>query len=1002
MPKLRRTLAASGRCSGSAEKWRLVGGVSALALVVSVAELSPAYAQTPSQIPAPPTEQPLGPPTATAPAPGEAPVPEEAAQGQAGEVAADQAAAEDDDVTTVEDVVVTGTRITRNGYQAPTPLTVINEAEILASAPANVADFVNEIPSVVGSATPATSNASISSGTAGVNSLNLRALGATRTLVLLDGQRSVGSVITGTVDVNTFPQGLIRSVEIVTGGASAAYGSDAVSGVVNFILDKDLTGLKGSAEYGQTTYGDDVSYRFNLSAGTPFAGGRGHLLLNGEVTEREGIYGVPRDWNNDGWYIINNPDYFVGNGLPERLVVPNAGLSNATPGGIISNTALRGTYFGVGGVVNQFSYGKTRDPWMIGGDWESVQVNDLQSLHADERRKGLFARAAFEVTDSIEVFGQASWNSHASLGWTGVQPNQGNVVIRSDNAFIPASVRAQLAARNIAQFNLGTTNADLPIRKTDNERTVERYVIGADGNFTALGKEWRWDGYYQRGVTNTLEIARDITNNARLALAQDAVFHPTTGAIVCRSSIANPNNGCVPFNRMGIGVNTQAALDYILGNPERKQQFTQDVAAVNLSGDPFSTWAGPVSAAVGVEHRREAVSGEVEERYRSGWFVGNYLPTFGDFSVTEAYLEAAIPLASNLDINTAVRGTEYSTSGYVTTWRVGATYSPIEDLRFRAIRSRDIRAPNLAELFAAGTSRTNTLVDPANNNLNVQFTEITTGNLGLRPEIADTFGVGFVYQPSFLPGLGLSVDYYDINIDGAIGSVDAQVIADRCFAGNQEFCGAITRGTSPGGASVITRVNVSPFNFAELRARGLDLEASYRFSLSDLVASWPGTVSVRAVATRYLENYRNNGIDPPTDTVGQNAGDGPPDYLYRVTAIYTADPWTIAVTGRGISAGVYDNAFIECTQSCPRSTTFARTINNNQINGAFYIDTSFTYDLGDSGTELFFNVNNLANTDPEIVASGPAGTAYGNPSTNQGLYDFLGRVFRLGVRFRLD
>ncbi len=888
-------------------------------------------------------------------------------------------------VASVEEVVVTGTRVVRDGYQAPTPLTVISETEILAAAPSNVADFVNDIPSVVGSATPQTSNASISAGTSGVNALNLRGLGATRTLVLLNGQRSVGSTITGAVDVNTFPQGLISGVQIVTGGASAAYGSDAVSGVVNFILDTDYQGFKGSVEAGQTTYGDDDQYRVNLTYGTEFAGGRGHLLLNGEIVDREGIYGVPRDWNNDGWYIITNPNYAPGNGQPERFLTSGAGLSNATPGGIIVNTPLRGTTFGVGGVVGQQAYGLTRDPWMIGGDWQANQVNDKQSLNADDRRKGFFGRVSYDLTDNIEIFGQFSYNEHASLGWTGVQFNQGNVTIRSDNAFLPASIRQQLAALNIASFSLGTTNADLPIRKTDNERSVTRYVVGAEGDFDAFDRAWRWDAYYQRGETDTLEIAKDITNNARLALAQDAVFAPN-GDIVCRSTLTNPTNGCVPFNRMGIGVNSQAALDYILGDPQRKQFFTQQVAAANISGDPFSTWAGPVSMAAGIEHRKEEVSGEVPTEFQSGWFVGNYRPTFGSYTVTEAYVEAVIPLADGFDLNAAVRGTDYSTSGYVTTWKVGAVYSPIPDIRFRVTRSRDIRAPNLNELFAAGTSRTNTLLDPFNNNQSTQFLELTTGNLNLDPELADTWGVGVVLQPAFLPGFAAAIDYFDIQIEGAIGSVQANTIVDRCFQGNQTYCAAITRS-----GNQISQVSVSPFNFAVQKSRGLDLEASYRFNLGD------GAMALRAVGTYYLENYEDNGIDAPTDTAGSISL---PEFIYRATATYTADPWTIQVTGRGVSESTYDNAFIECTAGCPASTIENRTINNNKIDGAFYVDLAMTYDLKVlQKTEAFVSISNLFNRDPEIVAYGPAGTAYGNPSTSQGVYDILGRVFRVGVRF---
>ena len=909
-----------------------------------------------------------------------------------------------DNERTFEAVTVTGSRIARSGYESPTPLTVLGQDEIDARAPANVADFVNEIPSVVGSATPATSNLSISSGTAGVNSINLRGLGENRTLVLLDGQRSVGSIITGAVDVNTFPQGLIKNVEIVTGGASAAYGSDAVSGVINFILDKEYEGFKGSIEGGETTYGDDTSYRVNLTAGKSFGKGRGHAIFNAEYTDREGIYGIPRDWNNQGNYIVNNPDYVSGNGLPERLLVSGAGLALATPGGLIVNTDLRGTYFGVGGSVNQLAYGETDGSWMIGGDWQYTQTNNKQSLHADERRKGLFGRVSWELTDSVEIYAQASHNTHASLGWTGVQANQGNVVIQSDNAFLPDSVRTELDALGVTSFRLGTTNADLPLRKTDNEREVTRYVVGADGDFDFLERNWNWDAYFQRGETDTTVTARDITNNSRLSMAQDAVVDPGTGDIVCRSTLTDPGNGCIPFNRMGIGVNTQAAVDYIVGNPYREDHFTQDVFAANISGDLIDIWAGTVSVATGIEHRREEVSGYVPDEYQSGWFVGNYKPNFGSYDVTEAYVEALVPLAEGLNFNGAVRGTDYSTSGLVTTWKAGLTYEPVPDLLFRVTRSRDIRAPNLAELFQAGSTRTNNLIDPFNGNQVVQFRETATGNLALDPEEADQWNLGVVMRPRFIPGLSISADYYTIDINGSIGSVDAQTIVDRCYDGAQEYCAAIIRGVSAGGADVIESISVSPFNFATVQARGIDLEATYNLPLNSLVDAWEGDLTFRIMGTHYLENYVNNGIDTPTDSVGQNIGDGPPDWLYRMSMTYDADPWRIQLTGRAISEGVYNNAYIVCTTSCPVSTSDNRTINSNQIDGAFYVDLSMNYQMQIAGADLnpFFQVTNLLNEDPATVAYGPGGSAYGNPSTNQGLYDYLGRTFRVGVRFAFN
>ncbi|CAN5418546.1 TonB-dependent receptor [soil metagenome] len=925
------------------------------------------------------------------------------------------------------DVVVTGSRISRSGYDTPTPVTVIGEAELAAAAPANIADFVNELPSVSGSSTRQTGNAAISNGAAGINSLNLRALGNARTLVLLDGRRTVGSTVNGTVDINTFPQGLVKNVEIVTGGASAAYGSDAVSGVVNFILDKKYTGIKGSIEGGETTYGDDQRWRINVSAGTGFAGGRGHILLNGEVVRGDGIYGVPRDWNNGGDYIVQNPAYAAGNGQPDYLVTKNAGPQLMTPGGLITGTsstaataALRGTYFGVNGTVNRLAYGVSRsasDPDMIGGDWNLTRVNDTQSLLANEHREGGFGRVSYDLFDGVSVFGEASYNRDASVGWGGAQRNEGGVTIRIDNAFLPASVRQTAIANGVnpttGTITIGTSNGDLDAsvgnRVTDNWRTVQRYVFGLEGDFGALGMDWKWDASAQRGITNTHEEV-GTTNNARLALAQDAVVAAAgntagvpTGTIICRSTLTSPTNGCVPFNRLGVGVNSAAAIAYVMGFPYREQRFVQDVGAINFSTNIGNPWFAPIGIAFGIEHRVEKVSGYVPVDYQAGWFTGNYLPTFGEYNVTEGYFEALLSPFKGLDVNGAVRVTNYSTSGRATTWKIGATFEPIPDIKFRVTRSRDIRAPNLAELFQAGQRRTNTVIDPFAGNIPVQFLENTTGNPTLTPEIADTLGFGVVLRPSFLEGFGFSVDYYKIDIKDAIGTVTVDQIVNSCFAGNQTFCAALTRQANSNGVVVITDVANRPFNFAKVSAKGLDFEASYRLPLTNVIADWSGVLSLRAMATHYISLISDNGIDPPTDTAGQNSGTGTPDWLYRVTAGYTGDRLTLQLTGRGISAGTYDNSYIECASSCPASSSLARTISNNRLPGAFYLDSYVAYKLlaGKQQAELFFNVSNLTNKDPAIVAQGPSGPAHINPLTNSGLYDSLGRVFRVGVRFAL-
>lgn len=895
-------------------------------------------------------------------------------------------------------IVVTGSRIQRDGYNAPTPLTVLQAEDIEATAPANIADFVNQIPSVIGSSTPASSNLSMSAGTSGLNTINLRGLGTNRTLVLLNGQRSVGSALGGQVDVNTFPQGLISGVEVVTGGASAAYGSDAVTGVVNFILDEDYTGMKAGAEAGITTYGDAPNYRFDLTFGTPFADGRGHILLNGELAVKDGLHGVPRDWNDKGWYQINNPAYAPGNGEPERLITDQAGLSLATPGGLITDGPLRGLYFGQGGAIGQFDFGTVANPWIIGGDWAMTQVNDTQSLDPEENRKSIFGRISYEVAPWLSVFAQGSYARSVNQGQLGIHRNQGNVTIEADNAFLPDEVRSALLAAGETSFRFGTTNADLGVRTNRTTRGVQRYVVGANGEFPLFADVARWDVYYQKGIANTREEALGIANNTRFALATDAVFAPAgnalgvaEGTIVCRSSLTDTSNGCVPLNRFGIGVADPAALDWVLGDLYREQRFEQNVFAANLSFTAFDLPAGPLSVAIGGEHRTEEVSGYVEDRYQSGWFTGNYLPSFGDYSVTEGYLEVLAPIFDGFDVNGAIRATDYSTSGYVTTWKLGATFEPMDGLRFRATRSRDIRAPNLAELFTAGSTRTNTVLDPFNNNQSTPFAGTSTGNPRLEPEKADQWGVGVVVQPRFFPGFSASVDYYDIKIKDAIDSLDAQTIIDRCHEGVSEYCAAIVRGANDFGTNL--QIFESPFNFASQRARGLDFETSYR---TDLGA---GALTLRGIATLYLENTVDNGIDPAVDIVGENSAYGNPEFVYRMIASYADGPLRLNLIGRGISSGTYDNSFVECTSGCPESSATARTINTNHIDGAFYLDASVYHDfsLGMSELSLFFAVSNLLDKDPPVVGSGPAGSAYATPATNQSLFDLLGRTFRIGA-----
>ncbi|PVX29195.1 TonB-dependent receptor plug domain-containing protein [Sphingomonas pokkalii] len=931
-----------------------------------------------------------------------------------------------------DDLIVTGTRIVRNGFQSPTPLTVATQEDIRNTSPTNnIADFVNQLPALAGSTRPSNSRLAISSGLAGINALNLRGLGEIRTLVLLDGRRTVGSSVTGLVDVNTFPQALVKSVEIVTGGASAAYGSDAVAGVVNFVLDKKYTGIKASADSGITGRGDGANYSFSLAAGTAFGSDdRGHVLLSGEWAHRDGIFQVDRDWNARGRVRITNPNYTNTNGQPQYLIRQPVGVANATPGGIILNSSggvanrLRGIYFGNGGAARQFQYGALTFPALggatapsltQGGDWQLNDQGRNIGLDADDDRRGVFGRVSYDVASGVSIFAEASYNWQKTLFNAGPQLTT-STTLSAANPYLQTALANAVSAglitpaerTAVTSVTIGTTAVDLPYRKNNSTRDVQRYAIGAEGEFQAFGKKAVWNAYAQYGETNAHEQLRDIMNTTRMANATDAVAAPAgnalgvpAGTTVCRSSLTAPTNGCVPLNRLGLGVTNPAAIDYVLGDPYRDQKLKQTVVGANLSLTPFATWAGDVSIAVGGEYRKESVSGFVPTDFQTGWSVGNFLPTFGSYNVKEAYLETVVPLGLGIEFNGAVRATDYSTSGYVTTWKVGATWQPIEDIRFRATRSRDIRAPNLSELFQSGTSRTNTLTDPATGRTTVTFRELTTGNPNLRPEKADSVNIGVVLQPRFLRGFSASVDGFDIKLKDAIGQFFAQDIINRCYEGRKEFCNAY--GPDPTGDRELF-FKASPFNFARQWVRGIDFDAGYRVALDQIFGKAPGAITLHGLATRYIHNITDSGVPNvvPVDAVGQLSGISPPKWIYRVNASYETDHFSVTGTVRGVSSGTYGNNYIVCNGNCPVGRPAATvsqfpTIDNNHISGAAYVDLNLTAKItqGDRMRgEVFLNVTNLLDRDPILLPE--TGLA-----ANSTYSDLLGRAFRVGVRFEM-
>ena len=917
----------------------------------------------------------------------------------------------DSDTENIAQVTVTGSRIARPpGYEAPTPVSVLNANDLDQQAVSTVADALNRMPAFSGSTITSGSNASFGN-TGGAQILNLRGLGGNRTLVLLDGKRFVANNFSdrGAVDANIVPNNLIQRVDVVTGGASAIYGSDALSGVVNFVLDKKFTGIKGNVQGNITSYGDDEGYKVDLAAGAPFAGGRGHFLVSGENVQQSGLQGNPRPWSADALQLMVNPNYTASNGQPFYIHATNTGSVNSTPGGLITSGPLKGTMFNAGGVPNTFTYGNlVSSSIMSGGDWRISNISRLGSLDLKQERTNFFGRVAFDVTDNVTAFVEGGWvYSHASSLYGVPFFHLGNVTINSGNPFIPAATQAAMTAQGINSFTLGTTNADEPKGfAPENNREFLRYLGGLEGRTNLFGTDWNWNLYLLHSQSHAITNIPNTEVTANYNRAVDAVTDPATGRIVCRSSLT-ANNGCIPYNPMGIGVNSQAALDYIQDTSYTRVHMNQNVQEFTVTGAPFSLWAGPVALAVDVAHRSESTSGvSTALDQATAFFAGNFSESSGNYSVTEGALETEIPLARDLflakalDLSAAVRFTDYSTSGYVNTWKLGGTYKPVNDVTFRVTKSRDIRAPSLADLFNNGTSGGTTVNDGTRSTFIVQR---TTGNADLDPEEADTTGLGVVFTPAFLPGFGLSVDYYDIKIDGAIVSLTGQNIVNLCNAGNQAFCPNVIRDAS----GIITTVLVKPANFQRQSERGTDFETSYNFDLASLASSLPGHMTFRALAT-YIDSVKTVGNGVTTEGAGVVGGGGgigtsglnAPRWKYTSSLTYSLDDFSSTLTARGFGAGTYNNILISCDANCPASTSARPTIDNNHIGSWTALDLNLSYNVWDSAGTFYLTVQNLTNKDPARIAANVSSGVYAGMGNTA--YDQLGRVFRAGFRFKID
>ncbi|HEY0571986.1 MAG TPA: TonB-dependent receptor [Enterovirga sp.] len=879
---------------------------------------------------------------------------------------------------------------------APTPTTALGEEEIERQAPSNLGEVLNQLPSFRPDSTPNTAGNSSLGG--GQIIPNLRGLGAQRTLLLVNGRRFVSSNINGTVDLAQVPTLLVKRIDVVTGGASAAWGSDAVSGVVNAVLKTDLDGLEVTALGGLAEAGDNIEQHLSVAFGGRAASGNIRYMIGADYVKHSGMRSqFDREWGRKSVGLITNTA-FATNGRPNFIISPDVNVSNFAPGGLIVSGPLRGIAFGTGGVPYNFQYGEVFGSNMIGGESQFPNVTLAAMFGKPYSAFTSLGRAEVDLGSQITAFVEVT-GARSTSGGISQEPRDSGLTIRADNAFLHPSVRDDMAARGLATISVARISMDTG-RVTPN--SVTKTIQGVAGLTGEFGQGWSWDASVLRGYSKySLSFGPNNRIQQNFLRAIDAVRDPRTNQIVCRSTLANPQNGCIPVNIFGHG--SAQLNDYAYGTAHYELVNELEGASANLRGEPFSTWAGPLSIATGVEYRR--VSGyantdPIQQQLQpsgttGGWLFGNQKPFRGAYDVWEGYLETVVPLAKdmplarNLEANGAVRYTNYSTSGGVTTWKLGGNYEPFEGLRFRATRSRDIRAPSLSELFIGGTGSSFPIVFDSVLGRTVQIQQVNSGNLDLLPEIADTLTAGFVVQPRALPRFGLSVDYFNTEIQDVIFTIGAAAVAQGCAGGSSAYCDLISFNTN----GTINFIRGVPLNLNAFRTSGIDVEASYRFPLGDA-----GRLSVRGLLT-YVDKFVTVFPDGARDLVNHlsahNGQNGVPRWSGTTNLTYEVDQFTIDLQTKLIGAGLFSRDLKEGAGA-------ANTINRNEVPAYAYLDLTTQYDVALAGGRefsFFIVVNNLLNTDPPLIPSGTGGGTSGS-STNSVFYDVIGRAFRVGVRFK--
>ncbi len=928
----------------------------------------------------------------------------------------------------VEEIVVTGSRLVRRDLDAPSPVVIVTDAAIRQAGNPTVEETLNEMPQLASDNTSSVN----SGGGSGILTADLRGLDPVRTLVLVNSRRFTPADARGLTDLTSIPDALVDRVEIMTGGASAVYGSDAIAGAINFILKDDFEGMEASVYVGETFEGDGTVQKFDLTIGGNFADDRGNAVVSGSYTDRGEVFFADRSFSDPS--LFESGGTLVPGGssnLPGTRVSFSAanlaalnGLSfdpaTACPG------TIGGVRFGEGGVVLPFC-----DPE------DRYNFAPLNYLLRPLDRVQISTIGHFDVLENMTAYTELffmenrnEWQQAPNAGGlqtSGAPRGVFRIPNFANNPTLFDPVR-QFLIDNPATFDpdgdgtaeiiqTGRRSVETGPRNYKYDRTSYSALAGLKGEFDAGGRTWNWDTFFQYQRAKTDEDIAGQLSQLRLALGSDVTVDSMTGEARCTNEFV----GCVPVNFLGLNSVTPEAAAFISPNHGVTDVLDRQVYGGFITGELLEMPAGPLSVAVGFERREESYDFRPDTAAQGGEFGDPQPPIFGEIDITEFYAEARVPLlesapgAHYLGLELAIRTSDYSTVGNVSTWKAGAEWAPVDWFRVRGAYNVAIRAPNLDELFATQAIGFSAGDDPCDQDfnpsqavrdlcvqqgiaaseidtydqINVGFGVQTGGNPNLREEESDTWTIGAVITPPAIEGLNLTIDYYNIEIESAIDQLSAQQVVNSCFRtldNSSETCQAINR--FPNGQ--IDFVAATLKNLAVLTASGLDFQADYGFDLP-AGAGFLGNaqMDLKFIASWAFENERvSEPGEPGLDCLGYFGGSCSgfnvfmqPDAKYLFNATYLTGPLSARFQAR----------FIPGLDLFPGAGNVIRS-----ISGVNYLDLSGEYVFNDRIT-VFAGIDNITDDEPPVVGFSLAGDA----NVDISLYDVLGRRYFAGVRVRL-